>query len=172
MLNYNIRVSGIKDGNHEHIFNIDDKFFESFVGSDVTNSIIKVNCNLYKDGNKLKLSLKITGNILNFNCDLCASPINLPIKNSINVILEKTDREVEDTDEILYIQTNQSHLNVSHLIYECIILSIPSKIEHSGAENDRCNKEMILLLDKYANKERKNDPRWDNLKKIKDIIQK
>ena len=57
-------------------------------------------------------------------------------------------------------------------IYECIILSIPSKIEHSGAENDRCNKEMILLLDKYANKERKNDPRWDNLKKIKDIIQK
>ena len=31
----------------------------------------------------------------------------------------------------------------------------PSKIEHSGAENDRCNKEMILLLDKYANKERK-----------------
>ena len=131
MLNYNIRVSGIKDGNHEHIFNIDDKFFESFVGSDVTNSIIKVNCNLYKDGNKLKLSLKITGNILNVNCDLCAGPINLPIKNSINVILEKTDREVEDTDEIVYIHTNQSHFNVSHLIYECIILSIPSKIEHS-----------------------------------------
>ena len=101
---------------------------------------------------------------------MCASPINLPIKNSINVILEKTDREVEDTDEILYIQTNQSHLNVSQLIYECIILSIPSKIEHSGAENDKCNKEMILLLDKYASKERKNDPRWDNLKKIKDLI--
>ena len=154
MLNYNIRVSGIKDGNHEHIFNIDDKFFESFVGSDVTNSIIKVNCNLYKDGNKLKLSLKITGNILNVNCDLCASPINLPIKNSINVILEKTDREVEDTDEIVYIHTNQSHLNVSHLIYECIILSIPQKLNTAG-ENDRCNKEMILLLDKYLNKERK-----------------
>jgi len=170
MLNYNIRISGIKDGNHEHIFNIDDKFFESFVGSDITNSTIKVNCNLYKDGNNLKLSLETMGNILNFNCDLCAAPIILPIKNSINVVLERTDRKVEDSDEILYIQTNQSHLNVSHLIYESIVLSIPSKIEHSGVENDRCNKEMILLLDKYANKERNNDPRWDNLKKIKDII--
>ena len=170
MLNYNIRISGIKDGNHEQIFNIDDKFFESFVGSDITNSTIKVNCNLYKDGNNLKLSLETKGNILNFNCDLCANPIILPIKNSINVVLERTDREVEDSDEILYIQTNQSHLNVSHLIYESIVLSIPSKIEHSGAENDRCNKEMILLLDKYANNKRKNDPRWDNLKRIKDII--
>lgn len=170
MLNYNIRVSGIKDGNHEHTFNIDNKFFESFVGSDVTNSTFKVNCNLHKDRNKLKLSLETTGNILNFICDLCAGPINLPIKNSINVILEKTDREVEDTDEIVYINTNQTYFNVSHLIYECIVLSIPSKIEHSGAKNDRCNKEMILLLNKYAKKERKNDPRWDNLKKIKDII--
>ena len=145
MLNYNIRISGIKDGNHEHIFNIDDKFFESFVGSDITNSTIKVNCNLYKDGNNLKLSLETKGNILNFNCDLCAAPIILPIKNSINVVLERTDREVEDSDEILYIQTNQSHLNVSHLIYESIVLSIPSKIEHSGVENDRCNKEAIQI---------------------------
>ena len=30
-----------------------------------------------------------------------------------------------------------------------IILSIPSKIEHSGTENDICNKEMMVLLDKY-----------------------
>ena len=35
-------------------------------------------------------------------------------------------------------------------------------------ENDRLNKEMILLLDNI-NKERKNDPR--TIKKIKDIIQ-
>ena len=49
-----------------------EKFFESFVKPEVTNSDIKVNCNLFKDGNKLKLSLNIEGNILNFNCDLCA----------------------------------------------------------------------------------------------------
>ena len=51
-------------------------------------------------------------------------------------MLLETETEMEDTDEIVYIQSNQSHIDVSQLIYETIILSIPSKIEHSGTEND------------------------------------
>ena len=170
MLNYNIRISGIKDGNHEYFFNINEKFFESFVESEVTNCVIKVNCNLFKDGNKLKLFLHIEGNILNFNCDLCARPVNLSITNSIDVLLQETESEMEDTDEIIYIQSNQSHIDISQLIYEIIILSIPFKIEHSGVENDICDKEMMVLLDKYAEKKEINDPRWDDLNKLKDLI--
>jgi len=170
MLNYNIRISGIKDGNHEYFFNINEKFFESFVESEVINCVIKVNCNLFKDRNKLKLSLHIEGNILNFNCDLCAGSINLSIVNSIDVLLQETESEMEDTDEIIYIQSNQSHIDISQLIYETIILSIPSKIEHSGIENDICDKEMMVLLDKYAEKKEINDPRWGDLNKLKDLI--
>tara|TARA_B000000565_G_C23768581_1_gene371290 strand:+ start:788 stop:1300 length:513 start_codon:yes stop_codon:yes gene_type:complete len=170
MLNYNIRISGIKDGNHEYFFNINGKFFESFVKPEVTDSEIKVNCNLFKDGNKLKLSLNIEGNILNFNCDLCAGGIKLSIINSIDVFLQETESEMEDTDEIIYIQPNQSYLDISQLIYEAVILSIPSKIEHSGVGNDICDKEMMVLLDKYAKREEINDPRWDDLNKIKDLI--
>lgn len=170
MLNYNIRISGIKDGNHEYFFNVNKKFFESFVESEVINSIIKVNCNLFKDGNKLKLSLHVEGCILNFNCDLCAAPIKLLIKNSMDVLLQETEIEIEDTDEIVYIQSSQSHLDISQLIYEAVILSIPSKIEHSGVESDICDKEMMVLIEKYAKKEEINDPRWDDLNKLKDII--
>ena len=170
MPNYNIRISGIKDGNHEYFFNINEKFFESFVESELINCVVKVNCNLFKDGNKLKLSLHIEGNILNFNCDLCAGSINLSIVNSIDVLLQETESEMEDTDEIIYIQSNQSHIDISQLIYETIILSIPSKIEHSGVENDICDKEMMVLLDKYAEKKEINDPRWGDLNKLKDLI--
>lgn len=170
MLNYNIRISGIKDGNHEYFFNINEKFFESFVESELINCVVKVNCNLFKDGNKLKLSLHIEGNILNFNCDLCAGSINLSIVNSIDVLLQETESKMEDTDEIIYIQSNQSHIDISQLIYETIILSIPSKIEHSGVENDICDKEMMVLLDKYAEKKEINDPRWGDLNKLKDLI--
>ena len=170
MPNYNIRISGIKDGNHEYFFNINEKLFESFVESELINCVVKVNCNLFKDGNKLKLSLHIEGNILNFNCDLCAGSINLSIVNSIDVLLQETESEMEDTDEIIYIQSNQSHIDISQLIYETIILSIPSKIEHSGVENDICDKEMMVLLDKYAEKKEINDPRWGDLNKLKDLI--
>jgi len=170
MLNYNIRISGVKDGNHEYFFNIDSLFFESFVDPDVTNSQIKVYSTLLKDGNKLKLSLKIEGEIYNLVCDLCASSMIVSIQNSISVLLQENEGEMDDTDEILYIQPNQHEIDISQLIYEGIILSIPSKREHRGTEEDNCDKKMMALLDKYAEKNEKNDPRWDELNKLKDLI--
>tara|TARA_B100001142_G_C14079102_1_gene556680 strand:- start:115 stop:627 length:513 start_codon:yes stop_codon:yes gene_type:complete len=170
MLNYNIRILGVKDGNHEYFFNIDSEFFESFIDSEVTNSEIKVCATLFKDGNKLKLSLKFSGEIHNFFCDLCANQIVVSIENSISVLLQESELELEDTDEIVYIQPNQHELDISQLIYEGIIFSIPSKREHSGKEEDICDKEMIALLNKYTEKEEKNDPRWDELNKLKDLI--
>ena len=59
--------------------------------------------------------------------------INLPIVNSIDVLLQETEREMEDTDEIVYIHTNQSHFRHFTINLRGIILSIPSKIEHSGS---------------------------------------
>ena len=45
-----------------------------------------------------------------------------------------------------------------------LVLSIPSKIEHnSESGNNKCDNEMKVLLDKYAEKtEERNDPRWEN----------
>ena len=57
MLVYTVRISGIKDGSHEDYFDINGKFFESFVNYDITNCEIKVISMLIKDGNKLKLNL-------------------------------------------------------------------------------------------------------------------
>ena len=70
-----------------------------------------------------------------------------------------------------YIKPNQHKIDISQLIYEGIVLSIPSKKEHLGEENDKCDNEMKVLLDKYAKKNKeKNDPRWDKLNKLKDLI--
>ena len=101
---------------------------------------------------------------------ICVGSIDLSIVNSIDVLLQETESEMEDTDEIVYIHPNQSHIDISQLIYEAIILSIPSKIEHSGVEMTFDDKEMMVLLDKYANKKETNDPRWDDLNKLKDLI--
>ena len=42
MLAHTVRISGIKDGSHEDFFDINGKFFESFINSDVTNCEIKI----------------------------------------------------------------------------------------------------------------------------------
>ena len=171
MLAHTVRISGIKDGNHEDFFDINGEFFESFVNSDVTNCEIKVVSVLIKDGNKLKLNLGLKGEINNLLCDLCASEMTISVDNSISVLLHENEEEIDDTDEIIYIKPNQHEIDISHLIYEGIVLSIPSKIEHSGKGNNKCDNEMKVLLDKYAEKtEDRNDPRWNKLNKLKDLI--
>ena len=171
MLAHTVRISGIKDGNHEDFFDINGEFFESFVNSDVTNCEIKIISVLMKDGNKLKLNLGLKGKIYNLLCDLCASEITISVDNSISVLLHENEEGIDNTDEIIYIKPNQHEIDVSQLIYEGIVLSIPSKIEHRGKGNNKCDNEMKVLLDKYAEKtEDRNDPRWDKLNKLKDLI--
>ena len=171
MLAHTVRISGIKDGNHEDFFDINGEFFESFVNSDVTNCEIKIVSVLIKEGNKLELTLSLKGEINNLLCDLCATEITIPVDNSISVLLHENEEEIDNTDEIIYIKPNQHEIDVSQLIYEGIVLSIPSKIEHSGKGNNKCDNEMKVLLDKYAEKtEGRNDPKWDKLNKLKDLI--
>ena len=79
MLAYTVRISGVKDGSHEDFFDINGKFFESFVNADITNCKIKVISVLMKYGNKLKLNLGLKGEIYNLFCDLCASEITVPV---------------------------------------------------------------------------------------------
>jgi len=171
MLVYTVRISGVKDRSQEDYFDINGKFFESFVNSDITNCNIKVVSVLMKDGNKLKLNLSFKGEIYNLLCDLCANEMTIYVDNIISVLLYESEEKIDDTDDIIYIKKNQYEIDISQLIYEGIILSIPSKKEHKEKENDKCDKEMKLLLDKYADiNEKRNDTRWEKLNKLKDLI--
>ena len=168
MLDYNIRISGNKNGKHDYFFNVDEKFFERFVGHDITKAQIEIIATLWNNNDKLKLSLNINGFIYGLLCDLCASEIDVKISNSLSVLLQFSQEKIEDTDEIMYVQTNQNKIDISHLIYEGVILSIPTTIKHLN--KSECKKETILLLKKYSEKDKRTDPRWEQLNKLKDII--
>ena len=171
MTDFKIRLSGVKDENHEYFFDIDSKFFETFKHSEVTNCLIKTVVGYKKDRNNIKITLDFKGEIYNLLCDLCADEITISIDNSISVILHETEEELEHTDEIIYIKPNQHELDISQLIFEGIVLHIPFKREHSGDQNDSCEKEMMVLMEKYTEKkDKKNDPRWEELNKLKDLI--
>ena len=170
MLNYNIRISGIKNGSHEFFFNIENSFFESFVNSEVRNAKINAHALLVKEANKLQLSLTIHGVICNLLCDLCANEIKMPVSNSLSILIQESNYNIENTDEILYVKPNQHEIDISHLIYEAIILSIPMKREHNEEYGNKCDQSVIELLDIYESKEKTQDPRWEKLTKVKDLI--
>ncbi len=74
----------------------------------------------------------------------------------------------EQTDEIITIPPSEHEIDISHFVYEFIMLSVPQA--HSHEEKD-CNPEVIKTLKKLSVKEEEQkeeiDPRWAALKNYK-----
>ena len=85
-------------------------------------------------------------------------------------MIKESEKETESTDEVIYVLPNQYQLQINQLIFEMINLSIPTKRTHPIDEqgNDKCDKEMLELMEKYATKTKQEiDPRWEVLNKLK-----
>jgi len=164
-----IRIAGLKDGEHRQVFEIKDKFFEAYEESDVYSGRFTVDTLLTLKGLDKRLTIDINGEIENLLCDYCAKNIICPISITLNFILKESNSEIDSVDEIIYITKNQHQLSLDQLIFEMINLSIPNKISHNEDEkrDGKCDSEMLMLLNKYAKKNNKKvDPRWEVLKKI------
>ena len=175
MKGYYIHISGLKEGQHEYYFKIDSQFFEEFEGSEIKDCSLEVFAILTQELNKLSLSLQINGTIFNLLCDICNSKMKINISNLCSFLLKGEDLKINNWDEgeedIIYIMPEQQKINISKLIYESIILSIPTKKTH-GSElfNEKCDGNMISLINKYSEKKSIKDPRWKDLDKLKDLI--
>ena len=169
MCEYKIKLAVAKDGKHNYSFEVKDKFFEIFDYSLVEKADIIAKIQVEKNGNKFILNVSIEGEIHGLNCDLCADPLTVPIRAETTFIIKECIKQLESTDDIIYIQPKQSELEIKHLIYELIILALPVKRRHKSdaSGNIKCNKKTLALVNQYSKKEYVSDPIWDALKKIK-----
>ena len=170
MNEYKIKLGAITNGNNSFSFEIKDQFFEAFTLSDVEHAKIIATALLYKDGNKLALTLTIDGKINKLLCDICTEEISVSLIAETNIIIKTTNESLTSTDEIFYIKKSENSINLQQLIFELIILNLPKKQQHPLNDKGKstCNKEMVNLIAKYTVKQEKSsDPRWDALKDLK-----
>jgi uncharacterized metal-binding protein YceD (DUF177 family) len=170
MPKHNIRIAGLKEGEHRQGFEIKDKFFQVYESSQVKAGSFKVNTLVVIRGIDRKLRIDIEGTITNLLCDYCARELNWPISITSNFVIKESEKEMDSTDEVIYVLSNQHQLNINQLIFEMINLSIPSKRTHNKSEQEegKCDKEMLELIEKYATKIKQEvDPRWEVLDKLK-----
>ena len=170
MNEYRITVGGIEEGIHSFTFEIKDSFFKAFSQSEVKHADIISTVLLERKNNKLTLSIELNGRINHLLCDICAEDLSVEISSITRMMIKETSGNLESTDEIIYINSNDNELSIEHLLYELITLSLPKRRQHPTNEDGttNCNEEMISLIDKYNNIEKKSsDTRWDALKDLK-----
>ncbi len=164
---YKIQYSGLKEGSHEFMFLLDNKFFKSFEFSEVLSGNIDVNINFVKQTTFLQIDFYLQG-FVEVLCDLCGDSYKQPINYKDELIVKFEHNEYKEIDEnVIVLNYNDFEIDLSQYLYEFVNISIPLKRLHENDidGNTKCNEESLKILELYKTKQTSTD--WDALKKIK-----
>ncbi len=161
MNQYTIQYSGLSDGEHKFQYEIKQDFFQEFDYAEINKGAVLVDVYLTKRPRMLVLRFIIKGTI-NITCDRCLDYFDLNINNNTLLYVKFGDEHEEETDNSIIIQEETGDFDLSHYIYEYIILSLPYKRMHEDISE--CNQEVIQKLE--PSKDQAIDPRLASLKNI------
>lgn len=175
---YNVSFSGLNLGEHDFEFDIAQPFFDLFeFEQDFQRPDLKLKLILDKRNNFLELHFKLKGTV-ELSCDLTNEPYSQKIKGKSDVIVKFGEDYDYSDDEVWIIPQGEHYINIAQMIYEMTLLALPVKRIHPDVESGKSHSEMLELLNRYsiekedeetnddsANEE--TDPRWEQLKKLK-----
>ncbi len=148
---YILPVAGLKDGDHQYDFHIGESFFKNMGWDQLDGENIDIDLNLSKHNKLMVLDFDFHGSVF-CPCDRCLDPFEISLKFKDRLIIkfspEISEPEIYEDDEnvVMYVNEDTSEIDLSHFIYESIILQIPIKRAH---EIDKCNSEIIKILKNY-----------------------
>lgn len=170
---FEIAFVGLKSGEHEFTYDLDDRFFAAFSKPDFTDSRIHVRLRLDKKSNFFLLNFEITGEVT-VACDRCGDPFVLPVWDEFDMVVKLVEDpqalEPDEDPNVAYIGRHESILDVAEWVYEFALLSVPMQRIHPRREDGTsgCNPEALKMLDHMQHPGMdKHNPIWKDLDKFK-----
>ncbi len=168
--NYAIKFVGLKLGNHHFEYQVDNTFFDEFDYKEFQHSDIQVDVHLNKKNTQLEFDFHVKGKV-GVNCDLTLESFDLPIENTLSILVKFGDDYEEVDEKLVIIPRGEHSFQIEQYIYECVLLAMPSKRVHPGVEDGTLDSEILDRLHHQNNsneqtEEQTTDPRWDKLKKL------
>ena len=165
---YLIKFSGLKEGIHLFNYEIGNKFFKNFDYYDFLDAKLFAKLELEKQSTLLNLKFSFNGEI-EVQCDVSMESFDLKLETEHAVVVKFKDDIISTDDKVIFMPAGSHSIDVSHLIFESIILAVPQKKVHPGIENGSLKSEIVEKLEELRPKKNfneKTDPRWDKLKDL------
>ncbi|MBI9035192.1 MAG: DUF177 domain-containing protein [Bacteroidales bacterium] len=168
---FKIQFSGLPFGYHQYQLDADDKFFEAIEYSEVKKGTVKVDIELEKQERFLILNFDIDGTVI-VPCDRCLDDLECEVSGQNRLIVKFGDEAGEESEDVVIIPRTDHQFDVSHLVYEYIILMLSPQRMHQEDENGNlvCDPEILARLRNeniQQDQDQGSDPRWDSLKGLK-----
>lgn len=162
-----IPVFGLKLGESNFQFVVDQSFFEGVDDLDFSDPKVNVNLDVDKQENMITFDFDIKGSV-KVACDRCADEYNQSIEGKYTLFVKYGLEYKEESEDVIIIPADQHQFDVTQFIYEYIVLLLPLRKVHPNDENGNsmCNKEVIERLNRHEVSEN-IDPRWEALKNLK-----
>ncbi|MCE3226935.1 MAG: hypothetical protein K0S32_1486 [Bacteroidetes bacterium] len=169
---YIIQFAGLPVGIHEFEFEVNEKFFKSVENSEIERAKLDVKAILTKQNNLLQMHFDIRGTV-GIACDRCLKDFDFPVEASGDLVIKHGNPE-ESTDDILVIGEKEAEFDVSHYLYEYILLAIPVRkvpCEEIDEDQFECDYETLDKLNTISTDSENEDvpvnPLWEQLNKLK-----
>lgn len=172
---FEIAWQGLKLGEHELIFDLDDKFLMwKYPETEYKQLNVQIKVTFDKQVNFFMFHFNIDGSLV-VPCDRCGEEFELSLWDEFDLLVKLNDVEDEDQIEeeadVVFISRSETVLDISDWLYEFLMLSIPlQKIHPQDAKgNDTCNPDVLVFLKQSAEaleQENKNAI-WKGLDSIK-----
>lgn len=163
---YIVKFAGLPVGTHEFEFKINGTFFEQFNETEITEADIDITVVLTKQNNLMQMQFEINGTV-NLSCDRCLKYYDFPIEASENLVV-KYGNDEESTDEIIAVNEAAGYADISHYLFEYIMLALPSRRVACEVDEDfKCDEETIKKLNENLVTDEEVNPIWEKLNKLK-----
>jgi uncharacterized protein len=169
---YIVKFGGLPAGIHEYEFEVGDSFFQAYENSGIERADIQVLGRLTKHNNALQMEISFEGTVA-LECDRCLKGFDFPIEGRENLTIRHGNPE-ETSDDLLVIPEGDDQFDISHFLYEYIMVAIPARRVPCEIDEDayRCDYETLKKLKELSTeKEGEEIPDdtnvWEQLNKLK-----
>ncbi len=160
---------GLANGEYSYTFRVDEVFFKHFEKSKIKAGSFNVDIQLEKRDRMIVILLSADG-ADRAACDRCLTEIDVPISFEDRIILKIEDAPEIQEDEVYYLDTQTSHIDLSTYIYESIHVHLPltNLRDCKGEDYVHCDHAALDALDQEPSPEtptQENNP-WQALEDL------
>ena len=169
---YDINFASLSMGSQQLDYSLSADFLENYPEAYISDIKAFAVLSLNKMHQCLETSMNIQGTVV-CSCDICTEDVNIEFKTDEFVIFKFVDMQmsnIEDELNVIFIDKRDNIINVSDILYETIMLSLPIRKLHDMKPDGTysCNPEYLKYLNQSEDVEEiKNNPFRDLKKKLK-----
>lgn len=143
---YRLPVASLPEGLSEYDFKLYNEFFEAMEQDEVLNADVDVHVSIDHKNDVYYCHIIGQGTI-DIPCDRCLDPMAHEVSFDEELTVKYGEEYDDSTDGVLVIPENSAYLDLSPILCDLTLLTIPMRHIHTNGE---CNEEMTEILNEHT----------------------